>query len=194
MQATAPGERHARPPDKMTSRSKLPARPCSLPRRRRALLVGAILGTAVIGSALSGCAASAPPAVALKPLDHRRALGLIERAIRTNGEQPVVGRTVKLRDGTPLQESFAIAASPYGVVYVTEEQATRLAGALPARNPDNEKLTLHPSENAITLVLYQDTYRYDTGEAHTVTAVTAENQLQKDVTDFIHHVVKQRKR
>jgi hypothetical protein len=152
------------------------------------LLVLAVCAAFVIG----GCQpAQAPATTMMRTLEPRRALAVIEQAITDNGARPLPGRSLALRPGGKLQEAFAIAGGPYGIAYVTKEQADELGEALPRYLPDSDRLRLvRPAADAIVLLLYEEQYRYDVGEQHSATAVAAEMMLARDVADFILHKAK----
>jgi len=146
-------------------------------------------------SAVTACGpAQTRPTTALKPLEERRARGIIEQAVLDSGARPIKGRSVKLRDGKELTEDMAIDGEVYGIAYLTEREVQQLGKSVPARNPESQQLRLvRGTGGAIVLLLWEDDYRYDAGDEHTVTVVTAEKKLARDVSDFILHVVKQRK-
>jgi hypothetical protein len=157
----------------------------------RSLALATIVGVTLFAGA---CGPSRAPVQMLRSLEERRAQAIIERTFADHGVQPAPGRVLKLSDGSEIREELAIAGSPYGVAYVTEQEAQKHGKALPPHDPNNDQLRLiRPNENAVVLLLYQTAYRFDAGEAHSVTAVTAENQLAKDVADFVTHVVRQNK-
>ncbi|RLB52849.1 MAG: hypothetical protein DRI90_21755 [Deltaproteobacteria bacterium] len=135
------------------------------------------------------------PETALKPLEERRARGIIEQAVLDNGYRPLKGRVVKLADGTDMTEDMALEGEVYGIAYISAREAEMLGKSLPKRNPESEQLRLvRGTGGAIILLLWEADYRYDAGEEHTTTAVAAEGKLSRDVADFILHVVKQRKK
>jgi hypothetical protein len=135
------------------------------------------------------------PETALKPLEERRARGIIEQAVLDNGSRPVKGRLVKLADGTDMTEDLALKDEVYGIAYITAREAELLGKSLPERSPDSQQLRLvRGTGGAIILLLWETDYRYDAGEQHTATAVAAERKLSRDVADFILHVVKQGKK
>jgi hypothetical protein len=159
---------------------------------RRTHLASMILAAA---SALAGCSGGqARPSSVLKPIEERRARGLIEQALSDNGMRPKQGRVVDLPGGTKLVEEMAIDGEVYGVAYVTAQEAAQLGDAVPAYQADNDQLRLvQGSGGAIVLVLYEQNYRYDAGDEHSTNIITAEKKLSRDVSDFVVHVVKQRK-
>jgi hypothetical protein len=129
----------------------------------------------------------------MKPLEERRARGVIERAILDNGMRPAKGRVVVLSGEVELVEDLAIDGERYGIAYLTaREQKT--GSSVPPYHPDEEELRLvQGKDGTITLVLYEQSYRFDAGETHETTVITAEKKLSRDVSDFLLHVVKQRK-
>lgn len=159
-------------------------------------LVGLSLLTCVAGLALAlaaaGCSGQKKANVALQPIDNGRALALIERVITSSGRKAQPGRSFKLQE-LDFREAFYIDGV-YGIAFLTEQDAVKYEKVLPPRNLQPGQLRLfRPAENAIVLLLYQDKYRYDSGEAHTVTVTTAEVELEKDVADYVEQVVKQDK-
>jgi len=89
---------------------------------------------------------------------------------------------------------MAIAGESYGIAYLTEREAGKVGTSVPEYRPDEEQLRLvSGTEGSITLILYEQNYRYDAGETHETTAITAEKRLARDVSDFVLHVVKQHK-
>jgi hypothetical protein len=155
---------------------------------RATLIVAAVLFT----TACSG--GQAHPNTEMRPLEERRARGVIERALLDNGMRPAEGRLVTLPGNAELTEDLAIEGERYGIAYMTAQETERAGSAVPKFNPDNEQLRLVPGQDGtITLVLYEQSYRYDAGETHEATVITAENKLSRDVSDFVLHVVRQRK-
>ncbi len=138
--------------------------------------------------------ACAPPTVPttgeLRPLEERRARAVIERVIGEHGSQPKSGRTFELSNGFILKEEVRIGDGPYGVAYITGEEQKSAADMLPKYDPENMALRLvHPSEQAIILILHEQAYRFDSAGGVTNTAVTAEKKFERDVSDFIVNVV-----
>jgi len=148
---------------------------------------------ALLAAPASGCTEpNTSAAIIMRSLEERRANSIVGQAIEVSGERPKAGRTLKV-DGGELQEDFLIGGGPYGIAYLTEEELAKLGDAIPKHDPNSEQLRLiRPSDDAIVLVLYHHQYRYDAGDAHSVSVVTVEMKLEKDVVDFMTHVVKQR--
>lgn len=144
---------------------------------------------------LVGMSACGPPSAAPTPvmrtLDETRTRSLITEAIRGAGYRPAPPREHPLPGARKLRADIRIDGTPYGIAYVTKAEATVLDTSLPAYQADAEQLRLlRPSEGAIVLVLYAQAYRYDIGQTHATNVTTAENKLKRDVSDFVHHVVK----
>jgi len=134
------------------------------------------------------------PETVMRPIEERRARGVIEQTLVDNGMRPAKGRVVQLQDGSELAEDMAIAGESYGIAYLTEREAGKVGTPVPEYRPDEEQLRLvSGTEGSITLILYEQNYRYDAGETHETTAITAEKRLARDVSDFVLHVVKQHK-
>jgi hypothetical protein len=149
---------------------------------------------ALIALAAVGCGpgeAKAPNPT--RPLDERRAIEVIRRAIRNEGESPDAGRDEPLtRSGTPIHIDVGVKGHAYGIAYITSEDAESMGTAIPAANKKEEKLKLTsagPEGEIHIVLLYQQNYLYDdlTGEAHEKTTITAESALARDVQDFITH-------
>jgi hypothetical protein len=162
--------------------------PAAGKRMRRALSALVLVGWAV------GCGpgeAKAPNPT--RPLDERRAIEIIRRAVRNEGESPDVGRDEPLTgSGKPLHIDVGVKGHAYGVAYITAEDAEALGTAIPTPNKKDEKLKLvraGSEGDTHVVLLYQQNYLYDdlTGEAHEQTTITAESSLARDVQDFITH-------
>lgn len=154
------------------------------------------LPCALVAATLLGCA---PPRTAgplvLKPLEERRAQAAALRAIEALGKRGEAGRSFELGDGFRLREELRISGSEYGVAYVTAEEGEGAGTKLPKFNPDSGALRLlHPSEDAVVLVLHAAAYRFDASGSDTAaTAIAAEKAVERDVADFVMHVVIPRK-
>lgn len=165
-------------------------------RRGRGALVGA--AALALGAALAGCGGPEVRAPnPTRPLDERRAIEVIRRAIAQEGAQPASGREVELVSGKPIRIDVGVQGREYGVVYVTDEDAAALGSAIPPANKQDEKLRLARAgeDGEVRIVLlYMNNYRYDdlVGESHEQTTITAERLLTRDVQDFITHARTQR--
>ena len=156
---------------------------------------------ALVAVALVGCGpgeAKAPNV--MRSLDERRALEVIQRAVKNEGVEPAPGRDVKLTGGTKeLHVDVAIAGKDYGIAYVSADEAQKLGDAIPSANRKDERLRLvragDDGETRIVL-LYQDNYLYDdlSGDAHEQTTISVERALTRDVQDFITHARTQKYR
>lgn len=164
---------------------------------RRSPLPSAATLALVAGAALVcpsfGCDAPPPrSATTTRPLDERRALEVIRRAMAAEGVRPAAGRTVELPTGKTLFVDVGVEGHGYGVAYVTVDDASKLADGIPPRNAQDERLRLvrvgEGGETRIVL-LYQENYRFDDleGEAHEQTTIACEAQLTRDVRDFLTH-------
>jgi hypothetical protein len=132
-----------------------------------------------------------------KPLDERRAIEVIRRAISLENAKPAPGREVKLMDGKPLMIDVGVEGFEYGVAYITSEDAEKAGASIPSKNGQDEKLRLARAgeDGEVRIVLlYQDNYRFDdlVGESHEQTTITAERLLTRDVQDFIVHAKTQK--
>jgi len=160
---------------------------------------GALLTLAVAALAAVGCGpgeAKAPNPT--RPLDERRAIEVIRRAIKNEGENPDSGRDEPLfNGGKPLHIDVGVKGHAYGIAYISSEDAEALGTALPTANKKDEKLKLvrAGADGEIHVVLlYQQNYLYDdlTGEAHEKTTITAESALARDVQDFVTYARSQK--
>lgn len=141
---------------------------------------------------LLGCTPAKGPDKVLKPLEERRARAIIEEAIRQSGLEPTAPQVITLvRKEAQLSEDMRIGEGPYAVAYLTYDEEKKLSGIIPDRDPNDENLRLEKGNNGeIVLIIWAQNYRFDQGEEHTATAITAERKLRRDVNDFIQHVVK----
>ena len=164
-----------------------------------AITGGAFVVLAALALAAAGCGpgeAKAPNPT--RPLDERRAIEVIRRAVKNEGEGPDSGRDEPLTsNGKPLHIDVGVKGRAYGVAYITSEDAESLGTAIPTANKKDEKLKLVRvgADGEIHVVLlYQQNYLYDdlTGDAHEKTTITAESALARDVQDFITHARSQK--
>ncbi len=126
----------------------------------------------------------------MRTLEERRARAVIERVVEEHGSMAKPGRTFELSNGFRLKEEVRIGEGPYGVAYITEEERAEAGRILPKYDPQNSALrVLHPSEDAIVLLLHDQAYRFDPSGGETATAVAAEKTFERDVSDFIVNVV-----
>jgi hypothetical protein len=149
---------------------------------------------ALLATALLGCGpGEAKSPNAMRSLDERRALEVIQRAVKNEGVDPAAGRDVKLTGGgKELHIDVGVAGKDYGVAYISVDDAQKLGDAIPPAAKKDERLRLvragDDGETRIVL-LYQDNYRYDdlAGEGHEQTTISVERALTRDVQDFITH-------
>lgn len=149
--------------------------------------------------ALTTAAGCGPgPARAPNPtrtLDERRAIEIIRNAIAAEGQRPAQGRDdVVAGTEKKIHIDVGVDGKKFGVVYVSDDDLTALGSSIPAPNGKDEKLHLARAgkDGDVRIVLlYQTNYRYDdlVGEGHEQTTITAENQLTKDVRDFVTHAL-----
>jgi hypothetical protein len=162
---------------------------------------GSLSATALVTIALFGCSpgeAKAPNPT--RPLDERRALEVIQQAVKNEGVAPAAGRDVKLTgNAKDIHIDVGVEGKEYGIAYITEDDAKKLGDAIPSPNKKDERLRLVRSgddgETRIVL-LYQDNYLYDdlAGEDHSQTTISCERALTRDVQDFITHARTQKYR
>lgn len=128
-----------------------------------------------------------------RPLDERRAIEVIRKAISLEGEKPAASRdAVLMGTGKTLRVDVGVEGHEYGIAYITAEDAEKLGAAIPPKNNPDEKLKLArvgETGDVRIVLLYQDNYRYDDliGEGHEQTTITAERVLMRDVQDFVTH-------
>jgi hypothetical protein len=133
-----------------------------------------------------------------RPLDERRAIEVIRRAISLEGSRPAPGRDVVLSGlEKTLRIDVGVEGKEFGIAYITEEDATKVGDAIPPRPATDEKLRLARSGetgDVRILLLYQDNYRFDDliGEEHQQTAISAERVLTRDVQDFLTYAKTQK--
>lgn len=133
-----------------------------------------------------------------RPLDERRAIEVIRKAISLENARPAPARDVQLAGfEKPLRVDVSVEGHEFGVAYITADDAAKLGNAIPPKNAPEEKLRLaRVGENGDVriVLLYQDNYRYDdlVGEDHEQTTIAAERLLTRDVQDFITHAKTQK--
>jgi hypothetical protein len=187
----------------MTSRPLARAERLRQPLRRAALaaltahlvaLGGAL--ALVATTACSGPDVRAPNPT--RPLDERRAIEVIRRAMRGEGVDAIEGRDVKIQpSGKTLHVDVGVQGREYGIAYITQDDMHELKDAIPPPNKKDERLRiLRAGDDGETriVVLYQDNYLYDdlVGEGHEQTTIQVEGQLTRDVQDFLVHAKTQR--
>ena len=99
---------------------------------------------------------------------------------------------MQLARGAPIRIDVGVKNREFGIAYVTREDASSLGNAIPPPNQKDERLriTRAGEDGEVRIVLlYQENYVYDdlAGEAHEQTAIAAEQQLARDVQDFVYH-------
>lgn len=133
-----------------------------------------------------------------RPLDERRAIEVIRKAISLENVRPAPARDVQLTGfEVPLRVDVSVEGHEYGVAYITSDDAAKLGNSIPPKNAPDEKLRLaRVGENGEVriVLLYQDNYRYDDliGEEHEQTTIAAERLLTRDVQDFITYAKTQK--
>lgn len=130
-----------------------------------------------------------------RTLDERRAVEIIRNAISAEGQRPAAGRDdVVTGTDKPIHVDVSVDGRKFGVVYVSDDDLTALGSAIQPPNQKDEKLHLARAGkdgDVRVVLLYQTNYRYDdlVGDDHEQTAITCENQLTKDVRDFVTHAL-----
>jgi hypothetical protein len=124
-----------------------------------------------------------------RPLDERRAIEVIRRAVANEGAQPAPGREAKLVAGKPIRIDVGVEGQKYGIAYITAEDLSELGDAIKPANKKDESLRVERVDDEETriVLLYQSNYIYDdlAGDSHEQTTITAEKALTRDVQDFI---------
>ncbi|MBI4701082.1 MAG: hypothetical protein HY744_07980 [Deltaproteobacteria bacterium] len=143
-------------------------------------------------TAALGCGPDEPargPDSAMRVLDERRAVPIIQQAVAAERVAPAAGRDVTLAGGERLRIDVGVRDHAYGIAYITEQERITLGRALPPRQGGAEqRLRLLPAaDGSIVLLLYEDSYRFDAGKAHRASVAAAELELERDVRDFIIH-------
>ncbi|MEJ7732349.1 MAG: hypothetical protein WKG00_24485 [Polyangiaceae bacterium] len=147
-----------------------------------------------------GCGGSqVPVAIPTHPIDEGRAIEVIRQAMIAYGAEPGPGRQITLANGSVLQVDVGVQDHQFGIAYVTSADAQALGTGIPPPNRKDERLRLARggADGEVRVVLlYQENYRYDdlAGEAHTLTAISSERSLARDVQDFITHARSQKYR
>lgn len=125
-----------------------------------------------------------------RPLDERRAIEIIIRGFRDEGDHPVPGRKVDIAEGKQLEIDVASEGRKFGVAYVTDNERLALGDVIPKPSNDDQLHLVRgledESESRI-LVLHDVAYRYDdqVGTTHDQTTISAELKLNRDVRDFV---------
>jgi hypothetical protein len=149
---------------------------------------GGALLTLALGLGCGPGEAKAP--IPTRPLDERRAIEVIRRAMKKEGVEPGPARDEKLvGSGAPVRIDVGVSGKKYGVAYVTPEDAAQLPEEYRTPPKKDAKIRVPSAGDGTTRVvlLYQENYRYDdlAGESHEQTTITAENALARDVQDFV---------
>ncbi len=163
------------------------------PRRTRRR--GFLASILVLGGASVALGCGPPPAKAPNPtraLDERRAIEVIIRGFRAEGDRPIRGREVELESGVKIKIDVGAAEKLYGVAYITDNDRRAMGAGLPQRDAsmgDALQLVRGMGDNrdARILILHDTSYTYDdqVGTTHESTTITAENMLARDVRDFV---------
>jgi hypothetical protein len=124
-----------------------------------------------------------------KPIDERRAIEVIRRAMKSEGISPAGGRDERFatRSGS-LHIDVGAEGKQFGVAYITDEDAKDLAeNVTPNKKDEKLKIVTVGDGKGRVLLLFQQNYLFDdlTGELHEQTMITAENALARDVRDFV---------
>src|SRR5262245_30825049 len=91
---------------------------------------GLALGfTVVLGSGCGPGEVRAPNPT--RPLDERRAIEVIRRAVNAEGGKPAPERDVQLVSGKTIRIDVSIEGHDYGIAYITTDDAEKLGSAIP---------------------------------------------------------------
>src|SRR5262245_17211190 len=102
---------------------------------------GARLLAALLGAFCLSC--SAPHAQspnAMRPLEQRRAIEVIRRAIAEYGGRPISAHDVQLVSGKAIRIDVGISDQDIGVAYITADDAQNLGAAIKPPNKKDERL------------------------------------------------------
>jgi hypothetical protein len=148
----------------------------------------------LLAALLLACADDTPSSrtpTQAKPMDEPRAQGVIARTFQAGGVEPEGGRTFALSAKDTPKLEVAAAGHKFGVIWLTAELKTQLAGFLPKHDNDEGSLVVLDGAGADTgghaLVLWESDYVTDdlSGVSHSSTEIAAENKLERDVRDFL---------
>lgn len=150
-----------------------------------------LLAAAALAACSQGEARAPNPT---RPLDERRAVEVIRRAVKGEGLDPTPSRDVAMPNGgKQFRIDVGVAGHDHcGIAYITSDDLRELGDAIPPPNKKDERLRIrNVGGDGLTRVvlLYQDNYLYDdlAGEAHEQTTITVENELTRDVADYLTH-------
>jgi hypothetical protein len=129
-----------------------------------------------------------------KPVPERRASEIIARAVRKKKLTPVEGHDITTQLGGKLRADVILDERKWAIAFLTSEDTQREdAEPLPkkdAKNPSSLVVVGGSSKGSPglkVLILFERDYLYDdqVGEDHEQTMITAENAIERDVTDFL---------
>ena len=143
---------------------------------------------------LAACADDTPssrsPSQA-RPMDEPRAQGVMARTFQAEGVEPEAGRTFSLSAKDAPKLEVAAQGHKYGVIWLTRDLQTQLAGFLPKHVDDEGALVVLDGASVDSgghaLVLWEGDYMTDdlSGASHSSTEIAAERKLERDVRDFL---------
>ena len=126
-----------------------------------------------------------------RPMDEPRAQGVIARTFQAEGVDPEAGRTFALSAKDTPKLEVAAQGHKYGVIWLTHDLQTQIAGFLPKHENDEGSLVVLDGAGADSgghaLVLWESDYMTDdlSGASHSSTEIAAERKLERDVRDFL---------
>jgi hypothetical protein len=144
-------------------------------------------------SVVGGCAApEARSPNPTRPLDERRALGIITHVYQDVGAAVTEGRPLRLVTGHSLRIDVGTEGRRYGVAYLTAADQSLLdpKADLPPHTPGGDLPVVQGAGadvNAVILVLFAEDYQYDdfVGTGREASGIAAERKLARDVRDFL---------
>lgn len=149
--------------------------------------------TLAVATTSLGCSGAKAPGREMRPLEERRARAIIEEAVADGGMQPSQGRIVKVVDGE-VTEDIRVGDTSYGIVYLTANELNKAGTHVRTFNEEAPlQVVKAAGGKAILVILHEQAYRYDAGDTHAATVVTAEKKLRRDVSDFVLQYAKQGK-
>lgn len=144
-----------------------------------------------------GAGCSTPPARhanPTKPVPERRAMEVIARAVRKQRLTPTEGRDITTQVGGKLRADVILDEKHWGIAFMTANDLERDdAKPLPVKDPKRPSALVvvdavgKQDQGLRVLVLFERDFLYDdqVGEEHEQTMITAENAIERDVTDFL---------
>lgn len=127
----------------------------------------------------------------LRPIDEPHAVAIMARVFREMQIEPVRNRVIRFgANDTELKLDCAAKDRPFGIAYITWQDADKLGDALPhRRDPDSILIVRGNGEDADVhaVLLFAADYMQDdlAGESHTATSIAAEKKLELAARDVV---------